>query len=224
MKDMYAPPILQYKDVLKRAPGKAQEDLVDAKLYDETIVTQYDKFDMEAYIGDVVLVRKTLARKLASVNAALKDGQRLKVVYGYRHPAIQEKYFKLQTKMAKEAMPNLSNEGLIDYVHNFVAVPEVAGHPTGGAVDLTIIDSNGQELDMGTRIADFSAPDKIKTFSKELTHSQISNRKLLHDLMLKQGFAPFYGEWWHFSYGDREWAAFYDKPQALYGTIEITAR
>ncbi|MDR3125675.1 MAG: hypothetical protein LBU20_01195 [Candidatus Nomurabacteria bacterium] len=27
--------------------------------------------------------------------------------------------------------------------------------------------------------------------------------------MMSQGFAPYDGEWWHFSYGDREWAAWY---------------
>jgi len=31
------------------------------------------------------------------------------------------------------------------------------------------------------------------------------NRQLLHDLMVKEGFAPFYGEWWHFFLWDREW-------------------
>lgn len=35
---------------------------------------------------------------------------------------------------------------------------------------------------------------------------QKENRFLLQDLMLLVGFAPYYGEWWHFSYGDREWA------------------
>ena len=29
-------------------------------------------------------------------------------------------------------------------------------------------------------------------------------RLVLHDLMLEAGFAPFYGEWGRFSYGDRE--------------------
>jgi D-alanyl-D-alanine dipeptidase len=37
--------------------------------------------------------------------------------------------------------------------------------------------------------------------------------------MVAAGFAPFYGEWWHFSYGDREWAAVYGEPAALYGPL-----
>jgi D-alanyl-D-alanine dipeptidase len=39
--------------------------------------------------------------------------------------------------------------------------------------------------------------------------------------MTSVGFAPFDGEWWHFSYGDREWAYFYKKKNALYGQIKV---
>ncbi len=29
-------------------------------------------------------------------------------------------------------------------------------------------------------------------------------------------FAPFWGEWWHYSFGDCEWATYYEKPNAIY--------
>jgi D-alanyl-D-alanine dipeptidase len=215
-------PILSYQDLLKRASGGSTEDFVDAKLYDDTILTLYDKHDMEGYTGNLVFVRETLARKLAAVNELLPNNYRLKIVYGYRHPEVQTKYFVSQKDIIKGQMPNLSEDDLTSYVHNFVAVPEVAGHPTGAAVDLTIVDKNGEELDMGTNIADYSDPEKIKTFTENLTKDQRNNRKLLHNLMVQQEFAPFYGEWWHFSYGDREWAAFYNKPRAIYGLINFT--
>ena len=37
--------------------------------------------------------------------------------------------------------------------------------------------------------------------------------------MLEQEFAPYDGEWWHFSYGDREWAFYYKKEKALYKQV-----
>jgi len=46
-------------------------------------------------------------------------------------------------------------------------------------------------------------------------------RLLLHDLMIEAGFAPYYGEWWHFSYGDAEWAAFYEKSKTLYSLLSM---
>lgn len=39
---------------------------------------------------------------------------------------------------------------------------------------------------------------------------------LLRDCMLRVGFAPFDGEYWHFSYGDREWAFLTGAPASLY--------
>jgi len=38
--------------------------------------------------------------------------------------------------------------------------------------------------------------------------------------MVEAGFAPFTGEWWHFSYGDREWAAIWGRDAAIYEQLE----
>lgn len=43
---------------------------------------------------------------------------------------------------------------------------------------------------------------------------------LLRDCMLTAGFAPYDGEWWHFSYGERDWAHYYKKPNAIYGQVK----
>jgi len=83
---------------------------------------------------------------------------------------------------------------------------------------LTLVDDSNNPVDMGNAISDYSDPDIIKTFA-EVTSEQASYRKILHDAMIAQGFAPFYGEWWHFSYGDREWATFYGTKKAIYGPI-----
>ena len=73
---------------------------------------------------------------------------------------------------------------------------------------------------MGSSIANYSNLDIIKTYAAGLSANQIANRRRLHDAMIAEGFAPFYGEWWHFSYGDREWAAFYGRT-ALYGPVDF---
>lgn len=39
---------------------------------------------------------------------------------------------------------------------------------------------------------------------------------------LEENFAPYYGEWCHFSYGDREWAAFYGQAKTLYAPLHRT--
>lgn len=175
------------------------------------------------YTGEKIFVRKTVAEKLAKVNKILKKEYKfcLKVVSGYRHPEIQRKYFEKKYQELQKLYPYLKDEELKNLTHNFIAVPEVAGHPTGGAVDVTIVDKNGKELDMGTKIGDFSNLEKIKTFAKGISKKQIKNRLLLHDILVNEGFAPFYGEWWHFSYGDREWAYFYGKERSLYSPLKF---
>jgi D-alanyl-D-alanine dipeptidase len=214
--------ILSYDDIVHFPSGTSVESMVRLQKYDSRILTEYIKHDMQAYTGDFIYIRDSLARKLANVDKELsKLTYRLKVTYGYRHPLVQEDYFLKRRSAIKVEFPNYTDAELDRYTHNFVAIPDIAGHPAGAAVDLTIVDKHGDELDMGTAIADYTDPNKIITFANSLTSKQLANRKLLHDLMIAQEFAPFYGEWWHFSYGDREWAAFYNK-KALYGALEFT--
>ena len=170
--------------------------------------------------GDLktVLVRQSVASKLIKVHKRLHDHDahlQLLVVEGYRTPAYQEAYFLKQLLATHQKDPHRNFEDLVEEAHQCVALPSVAGHPTGGAVDLTLAYA-GQELDMGGMIADFSLPELLPTYSVSASPDQVKRRGLLHDLMIAEGFAPFYGEWWHFSYGDREWAAFYHKPETLY--------
>jgi len=214
--------ILTYDDVVKFSAGNSKEELVDVRKYDASIVTEYLKEDMLEHTGDTIFVRDTLAKKLANVNKKLSNiNFGLKIVYGYRHPDVQQKYFDRRSSEIKEQFPTYTHEQIKRYTHNFVAVPDVAGHPSGAAVDLTVIDALGHNIDMGTEIADYIDPIKITTYADTISKTQLNNRLLLHDLMIEQEFAPFYGEWWHFSYGDREWAAFYNK-KAPFGAVKFS--
>lgn len=215
--------LVTYQQLVSIPAGTDNESLIDVRTYDESIVAEYEKPDMVPYVGTTIFVRETIAKKLAQVNALLsKDGYKLRVVYGYRHPEVQQKYFSNMAAKLQEADPTLSGEALKAAVHNFVAVPEVAGHPTGGAIDLTIVRTTGETVDMGTKIADYTDPERIKTYAEGLTEAQIENRAKLLNSMITEDFAPFFGEWWHFSYGDKEWAYFYEKPAALYDSVTFT--
>lgn len=87
----------------------------------------------------------------------------------------------------------------------YVANPKKGSmHNYGIAVDITIVDENGKELDMG-----FSPFRKNKFelywhFAKmkigfNLTKEQTENRKLLSGTMKEAGFIPLSFEWWHFN-------------------------
>lgn len=197
--------------------------------------------DMEAYTGREIFVREKVAEKLFFINENLSAGVgisnkklrrkklELVVAYGYRYPEIQKKYFYEQLKSEElkslQKGKNLSQTALYGIVHNLIAVPDVAGHPTGGAVDVTIY-ADDVPLDMGTEIAEFGKPKLLPTYSNLITKKQLQNRLLLREHMLfktgdEGGFAPFNGEWWHFSYGDKEWAYWNRVKKSLYQQVEF---
>lgn len=76
-------------------------------------------------------------------------------------------------------------------------------HNYGFAVDLSILDEKGRELDMGTPYDDFtdlSQPQLEDKFLQEgkITAQQLRNRKLLREVMEAQGYKVLSHEWWHF--------------------------
>jgi len=70
-------------------------------------------------------------------------------------------------------------------------------HNRGGAVDLTLVDFNGKELDMGTAFDFFGkeAGHDFSGLSKEINN----NRNLLRKTMGKEHFNSFDSEWWHYN-------------------------
>jgi D-alanyl-D-alanine dipeptidase len=212
--------ILTLKDIQSIKTTENKEKMVNALKFNPDIIATHENQEMQRYTGKNILVRQSVAKKLAQAARNLPSNYRLKIVFGYRHPSSQQKYFDRELTRAIKIYGALPTNQIYELVHPLIAVPEVAGHPTGGAVDVTIVSKHGLTLDMGTKISDFSDPSLLPTFSPKISHKIQQNRIILHDAMVKAGFAPFYGEWWHFSYGDREWAAFYNKAKSLYSQID----
>ena len=81
-------------------------------------------------------------------------------------------------------------------------------HSYGMALDITILDEDGRELDMGTGFDDMtelSHPKLEEGFLRTgaLSEAQVANRRLLRDAMFQAGFVGINTEWWHFDCGDR---------------------
>ncbi len=82
-------------------------------------------------------------------------------------------------------------------------------HSYGMALDITLLDEQGRELDMGTGFDDMTnlshpALEEGFLITGELTDEQVANRRLLREGMLEAGFFGINTEWWHFDCGDRE--------------------
>ena len=89
---------------------------------------------------------------------------------------------------------------------NYVANPAKGGglHNYGLAVDVTIVDADGKELDMGTPVdhlgpeANITREDQLVS-SGYMTAQARENRRLLRRVMTEAGFMPLRSEWWHFN-------------------------
>jgi zinc D-Ala-D-Ala dipeptidase len=82
---------------------------------------------------------------------------------------------------------------------NYVTPPwKGSQHTRGLAADLTIVDKNGNELDMGTPFDTFS--EKAHSTYQDLPKNVLENRKLLRGVLEDVGFKGIRTEWWHFSY------------------------
>lgn len=82
-------------------------------------------------------------------------------------------------------------------------------HSFGMAVDITLCDAQGRELDMGTPFDDLtelSHPvlEEQHLAAGRLDAGAVANRRLLRDVMSAAGWLGITREWWHFDGGDRE--------------------
>ncbi len=146
---------------------------------------------------DCAWLHRIAAEGLEAANAWLKIRRadvRFLVLDAMRPQRVQEQLWHA-----------LDGTGLQMYLAN----PERGSiHSFGMAVDITLIDSQGRELDMGTPfddLTDLSHPGKEAEFLGQgaLSQFQIDNRQLLRNAMHYGGFSGINTEWWHFDCGDR---------------------
>lgn len=82
-------------------------------------------------------------------------------------------------------------------------------HSFGMALDLTLRDDAGREVDMGTAFDDLTershpSMEAVLLARGEITQAQIDNRQLLRETMTYAGFVGIRTEWWHYDFGDRD--------------------
>lgn len=182
------------------------QSLNDNILYADTIESRF--------------ARKEVIRRLeeAADSAHLKYGLKFLVYELYRSPEKQAKLRERDRNEIVQRHPDLSEDQIQSALNRISAGVGGSGHQVGAAVDLTLCDEDGSLLDMGTRYLEHN--EKTAKHSKRISKEQRQNRRILLDAMKEAGFANYPGEWWHFCYGDKMWAAYKYKRYALYGDAQ----
>jgi zinc D-Ala-D-Ala dipeptidase len=175
----------------------------------------------ESFGPSRALVRASVARRLVLARGRLPQGLGLRVVEGYRTAAAQTVIIESYTAQLRAACPGVSPADLGHLTSRFVAPLAVAPHVAGAAVDMTLVDSTGCELDLGTPVdATPEQSDGACFFGAPQVRGQARvHRELLARVLGGAGLVNYPTEWWHWSYGDRYWALMTGVPAALYGPV-----
>ncbi|MFD9245260.1 M15 family metallopeptidase [Streptomyces sp. NPDC059556] len=173
--------------------------------------------------GAFAHLREGVLGRLLTAQAQLPRGMRLLFVEGYRPPALQRHYFDEYADELRAEHPDWAAERIRSAASRYVSPPEIAPHSAGAAVDLTLADDEGRELDLGTRMN--ASPEE----SAGACYTQADNigvdarrhREILSTALSAAGLVNYPTEWWHWSYGDRYWALRTGAAAALYGPREL---
>ena len=165
---------------------------------------------------------------------------KIKIYDAYRPVAVQQfmvnhTYNSLLQKhsIQEQQLSSQQRQDFWNQVYHLWAAPSLdrkmpPPHSTGAAIDVTIIDAEGNVLDMGGEIDELSErshPDYYVSDRDDDNQQYQFNRQLLYRVMTNAGFCRHPGEWWHFSLGDQMWAWLHnqnrptDKAIARYGRV-----
>lgn len=168
-------------------------------------------------------VREGVAKRLMAAKKLLPDGYTFEIFDAWRPFDVQLSLFNGYKKQVLAEMQTASEAEINKKVSEFVSLPDKTKtvsyvHSSGGAVDITLLDQNGNPLDMGTEFDDFSEKSYTAWYEQNDCDNIVKkNRRLLYNVLSSQGFTNFPAEWWHYDFGDAFWA-FYTKRDAIYSS------
>ncbi len=186
--------LIEKKEAEKKAYFDNLEDstMVELIKYDSSLVldiryaTENNFMKQKVYPCPKALLRKVAAIALFDANQKFKkQGYTIKIYDGYRPLSVQWILWNTTTNK------------------NYVANPRRgSNHNKGCAVDMTLVDAEGNELNMGTGYDFFGkeAHHTYKNFPADTKDEILKNRKTLKTIMESVGFKSISNEWWHYDF------------------------
>lgn len=201
---------------------ECDEPLVDLAGFNFVLDPMY--FKQGVSHSSVCWLRERVAEKLQRIQDNL-HGLRLKIWDPWRSRAVQADLHSYFRKQFVAQHPEWDQSRLEQEMNIFVAPPScdiVPPHSTGGAVDLTLVNQYGCELNMGTDF-DYFGPEAASLYFEEKGRdSDIrEHRCILREAMSAEDFRFDEFEWWHFDFGNQIWTASKGHAHAMYGEISV---
>ncbi len=180
--------------------------------------------DIRHACPDVVLsewvcpyLRATVAEMLNRAQTSLPSGYKLNVGTALRTLAMQSGGWDSYFRRMREEHPNWPLSALRRATNKYFAPYDQKappGHCTGGAVDVGLLDPEGNALDM---TAPTQGWEGAYTWSDKISPESRANRMRMVEAMLGAGFSNCRDEFWHYSWGDSAWAVRVGETECPYG-------
>lgn len=227
------PDVTSWKDVEIQECGERVVSLNE--LYSDRIIVKPQYFLQE--IKDSLkecFVREAVAKMLIKASQSLPSNYEFVIWDAWRPIETQKALFNSYKDKLNASNPTLSEDELGKLIQKYVSLPSLdktcpPPHSTGGAVDLSIGEQDGNYLDMGTTYDDFSNRASTRYFEEKIEKGEnlssnemvvINNRRLLFNILTEVGFTNYPDEWWHYDYGNQFWAKA-KGVNAIYGRVDL---
>lgn len=174
----------------------------------------------------ICYMREGVSKLLLEATKLLPQGYTFLIYDAWRPFVVQYALYEEYYREYEKKYPEKKPEQIKEEVKKFVSEPtknmdRPFVHATGGAIDLTIVDEVGKELDMGTEFDYFGDEAYTAYFENDNKNLQIQkNRRLLYNIMTQVGFTNLPSEWWHYDYGDSFWAYYTQKRAKYKGVVD----
>ncbi len=155
--------------------------VVPSIIIEPRYATKRNVLKRSLYQNKIILTQKTIADKLSQIQRRLqRRGLGLKVWDSYRPLSVQKQLWNF--------MPD----------ERYIGRPSTGPfHTRAAAVDLTLVDNNGTQLEMPTGFDDFSRRAH-RNYPRHTPAAQ-KHIRLLEAAMTREGFSPLPSEWWHYT-------------------------
>lgn len=199
------------------------EPIVDFRLEFPELLFDFDRHHVQKESKSISHGRREVGRQLVQAQSLLPKGIKLLVKECHRPMRVQKGFWDGYTRFLCKKFPDWSEDQIYDECSKLNAPLEVAPHTTCGAIDLTLVNANGQWLDMGTEFnaSPLETQNATYTDAENIGLIAKTNRKVLSGVMTEVGFVNYPTEWWHWSYCDKYWALIKKLPHAIYGSVEL---
>lgn len=165
----------------------AKSHLVDVTRYTDDVIIAMQLATNDTSIGEpfyhrnlCMLQYDTVQKLLKAIELFAADGYTIKIYDAYRPTSVQQRWFD------------------IIRVHKWVADPSIGmggRHDRGCAIDMSLVDADGNELEFPTPMHTFS---DAAARSAQMSDEARKNVEYMTKIMVSCGFDYINSEWWHF--------------------------